>query len=59
MFPKIKCPNKPCKYNGKFSDFKKHQLICNFGNEQCGFCKALIPRCELASHFDKHKEKTH
>ena len=57
IYQKIKCPNKPCKYCGKFSDFQKHQLICNFGNEQCGFCKGLIPRCEISSHLDKHKEK--
>ena len=56
LFQKIKCPNKPCKFSGKFSDFQKHQLICNFGNVQCGFCKALIPRCELINHFDKHQE---
>ena len=56
MFQKIKCPNKPCKFNGKFSDFLKHQLICSFGNIQCGFCKGLIPRCELNSHFDKHQQ---
>ena len=55
-FQKVKCPNKPCKYGGKFSDFLKHQLICSFGNMQCGFCKALIPRCDFISHFNRHQE---
>ena len=34
---KVKCPNKLCKYGGKFPDFLKHQLICNFDNVQSGF----------------------
>ena len=58
-FQKIRCPNKPCKYTGKFKDFQKHHQICEFGNIECNFCKALIPRCEMNSHLDKHqKNKT-
>ena len=58
-FQKIKCPNKPCKYYGKFKDFQKHHQICEFGNIECNFCKSLIPRCEISTHLDKHqKNKT-
>ena len=55
-FQKIKCPNYCCKFQAKFSDLKNHLLFCEYSNIQCGFCKAIIMRAEIASHLEKHKK---
>ena len=54
-FQKLKCPNNPCIYNGKFSDLKKHILEnCDYSHFECGFCRAKILRKNFAFHLEEH-----
>ena len=59
-FQKIKCPNKPCNFEGHFKMLKDHlKKDCNYLNFKCGFCQCMICKKDFENHLEEHnKEKT-